>query len=920
MAIRVTAGTQVYILAAKLLGEGETARVFPAYLEGHDPSQVDCAVKLPQDERYNDYIEREYKTIKTLRESMGSSTDALLMLPQAEIGKSSDGREALIMNPVLDRSLYNVLEGLTESTAREKLAIEAAKQYTRLLEAMMRSKISCLDRKLRDLWWIGKAESGHLVVTDWNVVDQGVSPIADIRRFGLLWYELMLGRLMKLGFQPRREDFDTIQHKVSYGLWYTIGHAVGSAMGSQFHTIEELEHILDELARLWSRSPLSLVDSAQNDLKAAQINLDRTKADLAWIKFDIAERLQNEKHTGDISQSRLWACDPVSQAAPDLLKRLSSPNFSEVAVQLSDLKNRAQGSHELGEVQRLQWGFDLLDDVKSILIRVGASTEVVSAQQKFTDVQRLLVDNVLRPLMSKNGSAARQGLQRIAELLGPHVEQKLSDILESFRQEASLWEEYQAGQRDQGDYPERAITALKKARKTRELIKHWPASYEPTAEDIEQLKLLVESNARLLDLAGKVADQARQEEIDRFLTQVDHDRAKRRWWEMAVELGAILQKYPGSSTIKEAAERVILDLLGKRSELAKCRPRPRELAERAEIIEALRQIPPGLSPDLATEQELCEELEVIRQVEQKISQGQQDLFRDPDQVLSRAIDEGYELFDDIGLSVLVLKTVHDVGRWGNDKLSKEVGELEQQVGHLAEITSVLAERRDEIREIMPAFEKWKMETPAETSLFLAGMLRLYLSASMTQIKNGENASASLQKAEQLLDHAVQLLSEDEYTTFRNAYQHLVERQANRQIPPDGYDKCSDSVVSVEQLEGWFQERRLEDCANKVDGLLNGGQRNEWKTRINQAIQLRTILKQGGSVLETRDFLQNEKKAQVSVLTTALGTLRSTNEYDQMAYNIYKREIQDLYERIWRKLESLDGKSARRFPVNIRNQS
>lgn len=74
------------------------------------------------------------------------------------------------------------------------------------------------------------------------------------------------------------------------------------------------------------------------------------------------------------------------------------------------------------------------------------------------------------------------------------------------------------------------------------------------------------------------------------------------------------------------------------------------------------------------------------------------------------------------------------------------------------------------------------------------------------------------------------------------------------------------------------------------------------------------------MLETRDFLQNEKKAQVSVLTTALGTLRSTNEYDQMAYNIYKREIQDLYERIWRKLESLDGKSARRFPVNIRNQS
>ncbi len=41
MGIRVIADDAVYFLGLDLLGKGEIARVFPAYLEGENPDQVE---------------------------------------------------------------------------------------------------------------------------------------------------------------------------------------------------------------------------------------------------------------------------------------------------------------------------------------------------------------------------------------------------------------------------------------------------------------------------------------------------------------------------------------------------------------------------------------------------------------------------------------------------------------------------------------------------------------------------------------------------------------------------------------------------------------------------------------------------------------------------------------------------------------
>ena len=90
------------------------------------------------------------------------------------------------MQPLLRHSLLEVFEGLIEPVEREQLAISAAQQYSRLLQGISQADLSCTDRKLGDLWWVGNPKTGHLVVTDWNVIKEPANPSVDLRRFGLL--------------------------------------------------------------------------------------------------------------------------------------------------------------------------------------------------------------------------------------------------------------------------------------------------------------------------------------------------------------------------------------------------------------------------------------------------------------------------------------------------------------------------------------------------------------------------------------------------------------------------------------------------------------------------------------------------------------------------------------------------------------
>jgi hypothetical protein len=459
---------------------------------------------------------------------------------------------------------------------------------------------------------------------------------------------------------------------------------------------------------------------------------------------------------------------------------------------------------------------------------------------------------------------------------------------------------------------------MEKAKRTRARISHWPALYEPTIGDIDQLIELAESNRRSAILAGEAAKQIREKEADVFSSALREDIAKRRWGEATAELVAVLEQNPRSDKLKGILRQTLGELLQQRAKLADGRASPGRLAERVKIIEALLQVPPDMALGLLDEQQLRRELAHVHELEKRVSLDQRELFRTPAQVLESALEGGYELFDDDALSVVVLKAVHDFGRWDADQFSEGIDQLKRQAERFKDMTDVFRERKKEMEEILSLFEVWQKESPAKTRTFFANTLRLYLTTALAQVKKGVRADRSLERVERLLEFVstLQLLPPNEYDVHENLYQHLVEMQGSKQEPEDGRARQPSPSITEEQLEGWFKEYKFEDCRTNLSKLPSEEQRNEWATRIRHATQLRDLVQKGAPQLDGKYF---KKKNNVRVCASALDTFRRTaSESDPMAFGLYQEQIQILYEETWQRLARLDKKVAGRFDPNIRD--
>ncbi|MBN1993909.1 MAG: hypothetical protein JW953_14510 [Anaerolineae bacterium] len=924
MSIRVVSNNTVYFLRLDLLGQGETAHVFPAYLEGQKPADAQWAVKLAKNQDHNLYLDREYDILCQLRDTMLSlprgarAFPNVIPLPDAQLGNSSDGRRALVMQPLLHQSLLETFENLTDPLAREKLALTAAQQYTDLLQTLAQLNLSCQDRKLGDLWWVGSPETGHLVVTDWNVISDTFNPALDLRRFGLLWFELIIGPQMPPGFQPKREDFDQIQDKVSYGWWYMLGRALGSTIGPQFRRWQELADLLGQQANFYRQQPQELARQARNHLAKAQAHLDRTQADLAWIQFDLAQRLDSREPVTGLAQARLWAYDPVAQAAPDLIRKLASPQFSEVETQLQELKDKVQQPQELGDVNRLQLGFDLLNLAKDALIKTGDTTGLAEAAQEFAELQELLVEGILRPLLGKNGPTAQQNLSKLATLLPPECLAKLNPL----ENEAAFWTEYEAINQTLYVQPEQARQPLANCRSLRQAITHWPAAYEPTVEDLQRLQAILEANARSAVLAGTgraplpsadktpAAGALKPGQTANFWPALAEDLVKNRWGDSIAKLLNRLEQESEKEKVKLALEPVLQQLAQNRQELAAGRPSPGRLAERVNLLEILLQLPPDFTLKPATIQQVRQELAEVRQLEQQIKQDQQELFTNPGPALDRALAGGYELFDDISLSAATLKALRQVGRWDRAKLNQEFDHLEKQADRLLIMSQILEERQQTLAQVLD-FYKPLLESPSSESTiaFLTNTLRLYLATAQAQRQAGESAAKSLDKVGALLKQTTPFLSPDEQAVYQNLYEHL------RELDGSQLDLNSlTAPVPEAQLEAWFKAYRFEDCYEKLSGLADESRRQKWRARLRDATQLRKIVRQG-EPKPTPKYLR--KKQNIQLCADTLATLsRCAQNSEPMAYALYQDEIQDLYAQTWHKLAQLDQKSAARFEPNL----
>jgi|GEM_PF-2750227 len=942
MGTRVISGDSVYVLMLDMLGKGETAQVFPAYLEGTEPDQVAWAIKLAKNQEHNAYIEREYDVIKKLHRAMpplpnvahvsspDGSTRPATCLPIVELGVSIDGRKALIMQPLLRHSLLGIFEGLTDPLKREKLALTAARQYATLLQAMRQANITCLDRKLGDLWWVGPPESGHLMVTDWNVVSDTFNFVMDLRRFGLLWFELLIGRQMLHDFQPGRRDFEQIQEKLSYGLWYVIGRALGSSMGPQFEPIQEMVDVLDRLAGFYWQHPVTLIENAQAALEEAQSHLDRTKADWAWIQFDIAHRLDGRDPDAELEEARLWAYDPVMQAAPDLIRKLASPQYSEAGEQLQELKQKVQRPQELGEIDRWQYGLDLLNMAKDIMIKSSPTGDLTHMAEEFSRIQELLVIGVLRSLNARDGSVAYKKLQELTQVLPPGMTHIGLERVISFELEALFWTTYQKVQKNLHTNPEQALKSLQEAKTSRAGISHWPDVYEPTLDDLDRLQSVIEINLRTVMLAGDAKPPiAKEEPIDTEVVgkpitppETDKDRpglrkglVENRWSEGITNLLIRLEAEPDNEELKGTLKQTLQRLKEKLQALARRRLTPIRLSERANILETLLQVPENFEADLPSKVQLHQELAQIRQLESQIAQDQQELFQNPGQVLARALENEYELFDDVGMSVAGLKVMHQAGRWDNQKFSQEITRVERQAERFLTMTNLLEDHKQELEQTLTLYTSLSEEaSPTEISPFLANTLRLYLTAAQAQLQGGEEATNSLNRANHLLQAAKQFLDPVDYTTYQDLYEHLSELANGKSETALQLEPSATDVVE-RQLEEWFRAYRFEDCYQSLAKLDNHAQKKKWETRLSDARRLKKALDQGEPQTNNSRF---RKRQNIQLYIDRLDTLRSNaTNCEPMAYDLYKNEIQKLYQQIWQNLEQLDKKLAQQYEPNLR---
>lgn len=209
------------------------------YEATHKETQQPMAVKVPVPNLSADGYKRfwqEYNVLAALAKRM---TYPRLTVPQVEKGIiEARGEEVLLLEFVPEETVFTskllpLLEQ-KEGLAGEILALEAAVQYTRLLEHLHASNYTCPDRKLADLRWKPLGDSGRLIVLDWNVVEEGEAGRAnDIYMFGSLWYQLLAGRYPSANMNAL-DDGRWRGGKISYGTRLLVIQALEGGFADAF--------------------------------------------------------------------------------------------------------------------------------------------------------------------------------------------------------------------------------------------------------------------------------------------------------------------------------------------------------------------------------------------------------------------------------------------------------------------------------------------------------------------------------------------------------------------------------------------------------------------------------------------------------------------------------------------------------------
>ena len=896
MIVRTIDGFEFLYSTGSALGSGVTAIVYKS-----NDNLTDVAIKISREINFNSYIEAEFDVLTKLSRYGGEGASYLPY--DFKLGETDDGRRALIMKPLLEKTVIGEIKDISDPTAREKFILLVAKQYICILKAMAVIGKNCQDKKLSDFWWYGDRENGHLIVTDWNVVNNEENQLLDVRRFGLLWYELIVENQLQTGVVLSRDDYDAVKERVSYGLWYMLGRCIGSSMGAQIASLDELSALVERIIEIYSMGHIELLHMGRTLLQNAEERLDRVDADFSWVCFDLSKRISGI-HSHEMERALSWAKDPLSQYASSLIEDLSSPVYSmeNILSQLNALNTRAHGSQESGDISRFMWVVDFIGLANDHLMR-NSSVDRALLRDKLLTLQKELVRLSAHLTRQKNG-VHKELLSHVESVIS--LSPELTDKFVPFSSEIVFWELYYSLTEDA---PDDEFLRLKNLR---ESISYLGDHYDPTLRDLDERMHASQKLRRYLHLKGKTekeAEVAKRNYLDRLPLCIDEST---RWQETVSELLFMKRKYLQDSAIEKDFRQMLQELLQKDNLLKNDRKNLFCVSLREKILISLTEIKKEF-PGLEGLEYVDDEYEKNRNLKKKIIYAQENIFSNPGLVLNDAMRFDYEVFVSPSMSVAALKFLFESGQWDKNRFDHEVENIKGQSEHFRDLSIVLDEKIGDLERLFDKFQIWDEEVKGATIDFFVKIVRLYLASALVKIDKNEHANKILDRAMRVLEFLKNSDTEQvEYERYIDLYEHLVEMD-KKKIDIKSIRENEEIVVdqmSTRELEHLFEDRRYDEISEQLPSIIDEKKRKHWETVLNDHNIFVGVSQQVG-LLNTY-----AKDDRVKILEKCLGSLRNLANDKQQYYMKSKSEIDDLYARLWSLLYKENRKAASGFAVNI----
>lgn len=882
-----------------VLGSGETARVY----KSQSKELGNVAIKVSRDASFDSFIEIEYSVLTTLIEQGSEGTR---YLPHNILfGQTEHGRKAIIMQPVLEKSVLNLVRQISNMVERDRFILRAAQQYVSLLKSISAINKNCQDKKLLDFWWTGDLVNGHLVVTDWNVINDVSNQLLDIRRFGLLWHELSIGNQPQQGTTLNREEYSVVKTKISYGLWYLLGRCLGPGMGRQITNVDELAQTINKLIALYDKNFDSLIQEGRINLKTAQDNLDRDKADYSWICLDLAEKISG-KNVQEIESAQTWATNPAGQYASTLLEELASPVYSidKILNQLSELSLRAHGHQEKGDIDRLRYAVDFFEMAKEAFARNG-SADRATMRDQFLVFQKSLV-KIITFLSSQNIFECQPFVENVQSLISfsPNLPQKFKAI----SNEALFWDLYNSVQENETD---ESFLMLKELRSS---ISYLGDKYEPTLVVIEEKRNATQAKRRIQHLQGEL--QLEKKPVDRYYLNklpLHISASASQWQETVAEILHLRKIYPYDSSIEKDFMDVLRELVNENKRLKNERNTPQVLSQREEILNFLIRINKEF-PEFGELGNLEREYQDNLALKATIIQAQKKFFSDPIRVLTQAQDEGYEIFDVPGLSVSTLKLLHEIGHWEKEKFDQELKIIEEKARQFQQIISMLNPKVNELEGLLENYRVWNTEQQESSNHFFFKALRLYLASAWANLETEESAEENITKAKSVLDLLKFLTDNIEYKRYEDFYEFLIEQKKKKQeiSTIKTLDQKVQAQPADEEFNRWFQEHNFNAIAENYPKLQDQRKRAYWEKIVSE----KALFSNAKGVVD--DLNKYSKRGHIEILIKILENLMQLAENQDGLYRDlhYRDEIDEYYARAWSYLDKLNKNTATKYPKNL----